>query len=77
MGVPIIATDVVGIPDIVDLGAGHVVPPEILPGDLVQRLARMLDEPDRLTELQENAWRRRHKASWRRAVGELQGIVRQ
>ena len=75
MGVPIIATDVGGIPDIVDLGAGYVVPPQISPGDLAQRLVRMIDEPERLAELQENAWRRRHNASWRRVVHELKAVL--
>jgi glycosyltransferase involved in cell wall biosynthesis len=75
MGIPIIATDVGGIPDIVELGAGHLVPPDILPGDLAQRLSHILDEPERLAELQESAWRRRHNASWRRAVQELKGVL--
>jgi glycosyltransferase involved in cell wall biosynthesis len=75
MGVPIVATDVGGIPDIVDLGAGHLVPPDISASDLAERLARMLDEPERLAELQENAWHRRHNASWRRAVQELKGVL--
>ena len=77
MGVPIIATDVGGIPDIVDLGAGHLVSPEISPDDLAQRLAQMADEPDRLAELQERAWRRRHNASWRRVVQELKAVLKQ
>jgi len=77
MGVPIIATDVGGIPDIAHLGAGHLVPPEISPVDLAERFARMIDEPDRLAELQESAWCRRHNASWRRVVGELKGLLRQ
>jgi glycosyltransferase involved in cell wall biosynthesis len=71
MGVPIIATDVGGTPDIVGLGAGELVPPDISPGDLAQHFARMIDEPERLTELQESAWRCRHNASWRRVVREL------
>jgi glycosyltransferase involved in cell wall biosynthesis len=75
LGVPIIATDVGGTPDIVGLGAGHLVPPEISPGDLAQRLARMIDEPERLAEIQEIAWRRRHNASWRRAVRELREVL--
>lgn len=75
MGVPIIATDVGGIPDIVELGAGHLVSPDISPGELAQRLARMLDDPERLAELQENAWGRRHNASWRRAVQELKRVL--
>ena len=75
MGVPIIATDVGGIPDIVGLGAGELVPPNISPGDLAQRFARMIDEPERLSELQESAWRRRHNASWRRVVRELREVL--
>jgi glycosyltransferase involved in cell wall biosynthesis len=65
LGVPIIATDVGGIPDIVELGAG----------DLAQRLARLIDEPDQMAELKQSAWRRRHNASWRRAVQELKGVL--
>lgn len=77
MGVPIIATDVGGIPDIVDLGTGHLVSPEITASDLAEYLARMIDEPDRLADLQERAWHRRHNASWRRVVQELKGILNQ
>ena len=75
MGIPVIATDVGGIPDIVGLGAGELVPLDILPGDLAQRFAHMIDEPERLTKLQQNAWRRRHNASWRRAVRELREVL--
>jgi glycosyltransferase involved in cell wall biosynthesis len=75
MGVPIIGTDVGGTPDILELGAGHLVAPEISPFDLAQRLAHIVDEPDQLTELQEEAWHRRHNASWRRAVHELEAVL--
>jgi glycosyltransferase involved in cell wall biosynthesis len=71
MGIPVIATDVGGIPDIVELGAGQLVSPEISADDLAQRLARLIDEPDRIAELQEGAWCRRQNASWRRVVQEL------
>lgn len=77
MGVPIIATDVGGIPDIVALGAGNLVSPEISPGNLAQHFARMVDKPDRLAELRESAWHRRHNASWRRAVAELKCVFGQ
>lgn len=77
MGIPVIATDVGGIPDIVKLGAGHLVPPEIRASDLAEHFARLLDEPDRLAELQESAWRRRQNASWRRVVRELKGVLNQ
>jgi glycosyltransferase involved in cell wall biosynthesis len=63
-GVPIIATDVDGIPEFVYLT--RRTPGST--GDLARRsgagLARMLDGPDRLPELQENAWRRRRNAFW-------------
>jgi glycosyltransferase involved in cell wall biosynthesis len=75
MGVPIIATDVGGIPDIVELGAGSLVSPEISPGDLAQCLARMVDQRDRLAELREKAWGKRHNASWRRVVRELKVVL--
>ena len=75
LGVPIIATDVGGIPDIVELGAGQLVSSKISADDLAQRLARLIDEPDRMTELKQSAWRRRHNASWRRAVQELKGVL--
>ena len=76
MGVPIIATDVGGIPDIVELGAGNLVPPAISAADLAQHLAGLMDAPDRIAELKEAAWRQRHNASWRRAVQELKGVLR-
>ena len=77
MGVPVIATDVGGIPDIVELGAGQLVSPEIRASDLAEHFARLLDEPERLAELQESAWRRRRNASWRRVVRELKGVLNQ
>jgi glycosyltransferase involved in cell wall biosynthesis len=76
MGVPIIATDVGGIPEIVELGAGQLVSPEISVSELAQQLARLIDEPDQIAELKQNAWCRRHNASWRRAVQELKGVLR-
>ena len=75
MGVPIIATDVGGIPDILELGAGQLVSPEISAGDLAQHLARLLDEPNQIAELKQNAWCRRRNASWRRAVQDLRGVL--
>jgi glycosyltransferase involved in cell wall biosynthesis len=77
MGVPVIATDVGGIPDIVELGAGQFVSPEIRASDLAEHLARLLDEPERLAELRESAWRRRQNASWRRVVRELRDVLDQ
>ena len=75
LGVPIIATDVGGIPDIVELGAGVLVAPEISAEELAPLLARLIDEPDRLAELRERAWRLRHNASWSRVVQVLKGVL--
>jgi glycosyltransferase involved in cell wall biosynthesis len=77
MGVPVIATDVGGIPDILELGAGQLVPPEISANDLAQHFASLIDEPHQIAQLKQNAWRRRHNASWRRAVQELKGVLNQ
>jgi glycosyltransferase involved in cell wall biosynthesis len=75
MGIPVIATDVGGIPDIVELGAGLLVSPEIGASDLAEHLARLLDEPEQLAELQESAWYRRQNASWHRVIRELKGVL--
>ncbi len=75
LGIPIIATDVGGIPDIVELGAGELVSPEISAEELAELLARMIDEPERLQALQERAWSRRHNASWRRVVQKLKIVL--
>jgi glycosyltransferase involved in cell wall biosynthesis len=75
LGVPVIATDVGGIPDVVELGAGELVAPEISADELAQLLALLIDEPDRLAELRERAWRLRHNASWARVVQALKGLL--
>jgi glycosyltransferase involved in cell wall biosynthesis len=77
MGIPIIATDVGGIPDIVDLGAGYVVSPGISADELAQRLALTVDDHEQLAALRDRAWRRRHNASWRRVVTELKRVLGQ
>jgi glycosyltransferase involved in cell wall biosynthesis len=75
IGIPVIATDVGGIPDIVELGAGQLVSPEIGVSDLAEHFARLLDEPELLDELREHAWHRRQNASWRRVVRELKDVL--
>jgi glycosyltransferase involved in cell wall biosynthesis len=75
MGVPVVATDIGGAPEIVELGAGDLVSPEISAAELARHFASMIDAPDRLADLRETAWRRRHNASWRRAVGELKAAL--
>jgi glycosyltransferase involved in cell wall biosynthesis len=75
LGVPVIATDVGAAPDIVELGAGMLVSPEIRAEELAQQLALTLDEPGRLAELQEVAWQRRRNASWRRVIQQLKNVL--
>jgi glycosyltransferase involved in cell wall biosynthesis len=75
MGVPVIATDVGGIPDILELGAGQLVSPEISAEELAQYVACLIDEPDQLAKLQQSAWHRRYNASWRRVVKELTTVL--
>jgi glycosyltransferase involved in cell wall biosynthesis len=75
LGVPVIATDVGGIPDIVELGAGILVPAEISPADLARQFARLIDDPERLAELRERARHNRRNASWSRVVDALKGIL--
>jgi glycosyltransferase involved in cell wall biosynthesis len=77
MGVPILATDVGGIPEILELGAGKLVSPQVSADELAQHLAALIDEPGQLAELQERAWHRRHNASWRRSVRELKRVLSQ
>jgi glycosyltransferase involved in cell wall biosynthesis len=40
LGIPVIGTDVGGIPDIVNPGAGQLVSPEIRASDLAEHFAR-------------------------------------
>lgn len=75
MGVPVIATDVGGIPDIIELGAGHLVPPAISSNELAQLFASLIDKPDQISELKQSAWRRRRNASWQRVVKELIAVL--
>jgi glycosyltransferase involved in cell wall biosynthesis len=75
MGVPVIATDVGGIPDILELGAGQLVSPEISAEELAQHVVCLIDEPDQLAKLQQSAWHRRCNASWRRVVKELTTVL--
>jgi glycosyltransferase involved in cell wall biosynthesis len=75
MGKPVIASDVGGIPDIVQLGAGELIAAASAASELAERLARLIDDPEQLRELQSAAWHRRRNASWRRVVRELKNVL--
>ena len=75
MGKPVIASDVGGIPDIVRLGAGQLIAADCAASELADRLAHLIDDRDRLRELQSAAWERRQNASWRRVIRELKIVL--
>jgi glycosyltransferase involved in cell wall biosynthesis len=75
LGVPVIASDVGGIPDIVALGAGELVRPDITAEELAAIFTRLIEDRDRLQRLQRLAWEKRHRASWKRVIDDLQYAV--
>ena len=75
LGVPVVATDVGGIPDIVALGAGQLISPGASAEDLASLLASYITDRKGLLELQHEAWVRRHNASWKRAVAGLRLVL--
>ncbi len=72
LGVPVIASDVGGIPDIIALGAGELVRPDITAEELATIFTRLMEDRDHLRRLQRLAWERRHRASWKRVIEDLQ-----
>jgi glycosyltransferase involved in cell wall biosynthesis len=75
LGVPVLATNVGGIPDIIELGAGLMVPADSSADHIASVLGRLIDEPECLLELKQRAWERRLNASWRRVVTELKRVL--
>jgi glycosyltransferase involved in cell wall biosynthesis len=76
MAKPVIASDVGGIPDIVQLGAGQLVAVNSGASELAERLAHLIDDPEQLRALQSAAWDRRQNASWRRVVRDLKNVLK-
>ncbi len=76
-GVPIIATDVGGVPEAVGEDGALFVPPRDIPA-LVQAMDRLLRSPEAGEQLASRGLRRvRSKFSWRRTALELRSVYEQ
>jgi glycosyltransferase involved in cell wall biosynthesis len=71
MGIPVLATDVNGIPDAVDEQVGVLMPRDFAQSELCERLAALASRGKEYELLKHAAWRRRHFASWSRAMTEF------
>lgn len=71
LGVPVVATDVNGTPDIVKPELGILVKPTAAAEEIATLLARLASRQDEYRRLLEGARRACERASWRRAAREL------
>lgn len=71
VGVPIIATAVGGVPDVLEDGGGLLVSPDISAEQLAEELHTLITDTDRYQALRNAATQRSEWASWRRAVWQL------
>ncbi len=72
LGVPVMATAVGGITDVLADGGGISLPPGIDVEELAAELDGLMSAPDRYRRLRQDAVRRSSWASWRRAARDLQ-----
>jgi glycosyltransferase involved in cell wall biosynthesis len=77
LGIPILATDVGGMPEIMNHGAGLMVSPNIGQEELAETISELVTDRDRYTVLRASAERRRGWASWLRAARELDAALSQ
>ncbi len=71
VGVPILATSIGGMPDVIEGGGGVLVPADITAEQLAEELHALISDSVRYDELRQSAVRRAEWASWRRAAHEL------
>lgn len=71
VGVPIIATNIGGIPDMFEDGGGVLVSPDITVEQLAEELHTLMTDTERYQALRQAAVRRMEWASWRRVAREL------
>jgi glycosyltransferase involved in cell wall biosynthesis len=71
VGVPIVATNIGGIPDMFEGGGGLLVAPDISAEHLAEELHALMSDTQRYQALRQTAMRRAEWASWRRAAREL------
>lgn len=75
VGVPIIATNIGGIPDMFEDGGGLLVSPDISVDQLAETLHTLMTDTGRYQTLREAAIRRSEWASWRRVARELDVVL--
>lgn len=74
LGIPVIASDVGGIPELVPADAGIVVPLEGAAQRIADELDRIIAEPERYLALRSAAAEAAEHFTWRRAVREFQAV---
>ena len=76
VGVPVIATHVGGMPDVLADGGGILVPPDVTAEQLSEELCALMMDIDRYNELRAAAIRRSSWTSWRRTAGEIDATLK-
>jgi len=71
VGVPIIATNIGGIPDMFEDGGGWLVSPDITAEQLAVELGGLMTDTQRYQALRQAAVRRAEWASWRRTARDI------
>jgi glycosyltransferase involved in cell wall biosynthesis len=75
VGVPVMATEVGGMPDVLREGGGVLVPPEITVEQLAEELYMLMSDSSRYQALRQAAICRADWASWRRTAREMGRIL--
>ncbi|MFT3905978.1 MAG: glycosyltransferase family 4 protein [Steroidobacteraceae bacterium] len=75
LGIPILATDVGGVPELVADGGGLLVSPHISAEELADVIAPLVVDRDRYALLRQQAGTRREWARWSRTAGEIDAIL--
>jgi glycosyltransferase involved in cell wall biosynthesis len=74
MGIPVIGTEIGGIPDALARGGGILMRKAFTTVDLTSTLRRLATHPKELERLRENAKRDREYHSWHRAIRQFEGL---
>jgi glycosyltransferase involved in cell wall biosynthesis len=74
LGVPVLASNVGGIPDTVPRGCGHLFDRDARADDVADVIASYATDPDRYAALRETIARRAHEFTWAAAVDKLKAI---
>lgn len=75
LGIPILATDVGGIPEVMAGGGGIMVQPEVSPEELAGIIGGLVRDRDSYLALRKAARMRRDWASWSRAAREMDVVL--